>query len=196
MMTRDPDITALLQSLHDGDSVGLGQVLALVYEQLHRLASRYMRHERIDHTLRTTALVHEACLRIFSSEMSFENRVHLLAVASTAMRRILVDHARTVQRGKRGGGAEKLSLEAVENEQALLLWTDPAQILDLNEALEQLALQDARKARLMEMHYFGGLTCDEAAVALAVSVATVNRDLKLARAWLRQALNAPVSVAE
>ena len=196
MTARNPEITALLQSLHDGDSVGLGQVLALVYEQLHHLASRYMRHERIDHTLRTTALVNEACLRIFSSEITFENRVYLLAVAATAMRRILVDHARTVRRGKRGGGAEKLSLEIVKNEQALLLWTDPAQILYLNEALDQLELQDARKARLMEMYYFGGLTCDEAAVALSVSVATVNRDLKLARAWLRQSLDAPVSAAE
>jgi RNA polymerase sigma factor (TIGR02999 family) len=195
MSLSEPDITLLLSSLSKGDGEGLGQVMTLVYRELHAIAARHMRRERRDHTLRTTALVNEACMRLLVADVSFENRAHLLAFASTAMRRILVDHARASMRNKRGGKMEKIPLQSAESREALRLWADPAEILDLNQALDRLALQDDRKARLMEMHYFGGMNCDEVAAVLTVSVATVNRDLKLARAWLRRELNAVESGA-
>jgi len=195
MSLPEPDITLLLSSLSKGDGEGLGQVMTLVYRELHAIAARHMRRERLDHTLRTTALVNEACMRLLVADVSFESRAHLLAFASTAMRRILVDHARASARNKRGGKMEKITLQSAESQEALNLWTDPAEILDLNQALDRLALQDDRKAKLMEMHYFGGMNCDEVAAVLTVSVATVNRDLKLARAWLRRELSVPESVA-
>jgi len=183
------DITSLLSSLSRGDGEGLGKVMTLVYRELHSIAARHMRRERPDHTLRTTALVNEACMRLLVADVSFESRAHLFAFASTAMRRILVDHARASTRKKRGGKMEKITPQSAENQEALNVWTDPAEILDLNQALDRLALQDERKAKLLEMHYFGGMNCDEVAAVLTISVATVNRDLKLARAWLRRELN-------
>ncbi|HZL27819.1 MAG TPA: ECF-type sigma factor [Acidobacteriaceae bacterium] len=162
--------------------------MGLVYGQLHLLAQQYMRQERPDHTLRATALVHEAYLRLVSVDVGWKDRAHFLAVAAITMRRILIDHARSVQRVKRGSGEQKLSYNAIENEAGILLRADPVQVLYLDAALNRLLQQDSRKAKLMEMIYFGGLNCDEAAVVLEVSVATVNRDLKLAKAWLKHEL--------
>lgn len=184
------DITALLRARSAGDRDAVDLITPLVYAQLHELAAQYMRRERPGHTLRTTALVHEAYLRLVSSDVSFQDRAHFLAIAATTMRHILIDHARTAHSSKRGGGAAKIVLESNETAEALLVQSAPEAILDLNRALEQLARQDERKAKLLEMYYFGGLSCDESAAVLMVSVATVNRDLRIARAWLQQTLTA------
>lgn len=153
----------------------------LVYAELRQLAHKYMAGQRRDHTLQTTALVNEAYLRLAAQEdPGFANRSHFLAVAATAMRQVLVDYARATQRQKRGSGARALTLD-----EAALLAPEPTQeILDLNEALEKLALLDARKARVVELQYFGGLGQEEIAGILGISVVTVRRDWTFARAWL------------
>jgi RNA polymerase sigma factor (TIGR02999 family) len=186
MTEPDSQITELLVAWRGGDPAALDQLMPLVYEQLRLLASRYMRKERPDHTLRATALVHEAYIKLLSTEVLFEDRMHFLAVASITMRRILVESARSHRSLKRGSGAEKLALED------LALTSEPAgiDILDLDVALNELSLQDMRKARLIELTYFGGMNAEEAAALLEISTATVNRDLKLARAWLQRALTA------
>jgi RNA polymerase sigma factor (TIGR02999 family) len=183
------DVTRLLHAWRAGDPAALDQLMPLVYSQLHALARRYMRQEDPGHTLNTTALVHEAYLRLFHSEISVEDRAHFFALAARTMRRVLVDHARAAQRQKRGGkDARRLPMEDAESEASFLASAREPDILDLDAALERLSKQDERKGRLMEMVYFAGLNCDEAAAVLAVSVATVNRDLRFARAWLRNEL--------
>ncbi len=188
MTSPDHDITRLLHAWRSGDNAAYDQLFTLVYERLRTLASRYMHRERPDHTLRTTALVHEAYLRLLGSEMNWEDRSHFLAVAAITMRRILVDHARANQRIKRGSKDRKLSLDDVEQEASLLIHQNDADILDLDIALNRLSEQDQRKARLMELIYFGGLNCEEAATVLTISVSTVNREVKFAKAWLRREL--------
>lgn len=179
------DVTRLLRAWRSGDSNAMEELMPLVYSQLRSLATRYMRQERPGHTLSSTALVHEAYLKLLSSESPWEDRVHFMAIAAMTMRRILVDHARTSRRSKRGGGADRVALEdAMLSQQPMSL-----DILALDDALLRLSQQDARKGRLIELSYFGGLNCEEAAAVLEVSTATVNRDLKLARAWLQQELN-------
>ena len=179
-----PQITQLLIAWRGGDATALDRLMPLVYEQLRVLAARYMRNERADHTLRATALVHEAYLKLLTTEMPYEDRMHFLAVAAITMRRILVDRARTFRSAKRGSGAERIALEDV------MLSSQPAgvDILDLDVALTRLARQDERKARLIELTYFGGMNAEEAASVLEISTATVNRELKLARAWLQHEL--------
>ena len=170
----------------------MDQLMPLIYAQLRSIASRYMRQERPDHTLRATALVHEAYLKLLSADVLWEDRVHFLSIAAVTMRRILVDHARTSRRVKRGSGARRVTWE-----DALLVEQAPGRdLLDLDEALTRLSEQDARKARLIELTYFGGMNCEEAAAALQISTATVNRDLKLAKAWLRGALASEPSIVE
>jgi len=180
----DPQITQLLLAWRGGDSTALDSLMPLVYEQLRVLASRYMRRERAGHTLRPTALVNEAYLKLLSTEVRFEDRMHFFAVASIAMRRILVESARTYRSAKRGSGAEKVELDDA------MLVSEPAgiDVLDLDTALNRLAQQDARKARLIELTYFAGLNAEEASAVMEISTATVNRDLKLARAWLQREL--------
>ena len=153
----------------------------LVYEELRQLAHKYMSGQRADHTLQTTALVNEAYLRLAGQGgPGFANRSHFLAVAATAMRQVLVDYARSTLRQKRGAGAKALTLD-----EGALLSPEPTQeILDLNEALEKLAALDARKARVVELQYFGGLNQDEIAEILNVSAVTVRRDWTFSRAWL------------
>jgi RNA polymerase sigma factor (TIGR02999 family) len=180
------DITALLHAYSAGDPALLDRIMPLVYDQLHALARQYMHRERPGHTLRTTALVHEAYLHMAGSETSFEDRAHFLAIAATTMRHILVNHAKAAQRIKRGGPGNGFT--AINIEDVLSVQADPADILDLNEALDRLARRDERMARVVEMHYFGGLSYDESATVLAVSARTVNRELRLAKAWLRKAL--------
>jgi RNA polymerase sigma factor (TIGR02999 family) len=182
------DVTSLLVAWRSGDRDALDELMAVVYRQLHVLAASYMSRERPDHTLSATALVHEMYLKLLSADVHLQDRAHFLAVAASIMRRILIDRARGLQRIKRGSGAQKLSLVTLETTTVLLAQSDPEEVLYLDQALTRLEQQDMRKARLMEMVYFGGLNCDEAALVLDVSVATVNRDLKLAKAWLRHEL--------
>jgi RNA polymerase sigma factor (TIGR02999 family) len=179
-----PQITSLLRAWRAGDSNAMDELMPLVYHQLRTLASRYMRQERAGHTLGPTALVHEAYLKLLSSETPWEDRVHFMAIAAITMRRILVDHARANHRTKRGSGADKVALDDV----VLLQPPMNLDILALDDAMNRLSVQDARKAKLIELSYFGGMNCEEAAAVLQVSTATVNRDLKLAKAWLRHEL--------
>lgn len=187
------NVTSLLLAWRSGDRDALDGLIAVVYRQLHVLAVGYMSRERPDHTLSATALVHEVYLKLLSANMHLQDRAHFLAVSASIMRRILIDRARSMQRVKRGSGGQKLSLETVECVSALQIYTNPEEVLFLDQALQRLQQQDARKARLMEMVYFGGLNCDEAALVLEVSVATVNRDLKLAKAWMKHELRSVVA---
>ncbi|MGH8204316.1 MAG: sigma-70 family RNA polymerase sigma factor [Steroidobacteraceae bacterium] len=174
-------MTRLLAAWGQGDRAALDKLTRLVYEELRRLAHRYMAGQRSDHTLQTTALVNEAYLRLAGQdEPRFADRSHFLAVAAKAMRQILVDHAKAALREKRGAGAK-----AVELDEAAVLSPEPTrEILDLNEALEKLATVDARKANVVELSYFGGLKQEEIAEVLNVSVVTVRRDWTFSRAWL------------
>lgn len=182
-MTSPESITALLRAWRGGQNDALDRLIPMIYEELQRLAGRAMRDERTDHTLQTTALIHEAFLRLIGSNVEWADRVHFYAVAAQTMRRVLVDHARARGREKRGGGAVRVALE--ENVAAI---TPSADLVALDEALERLSSLDTRKARAIELHYFGGLTYDAAAHVLGVSPATVDRELRLAKAWLYREL--------
>jgi len=185
MATASPqDITDLLQAWSAGQHDALQRLTPLVYGELHRLAHHYMSGERTGHTLQSSALVNEAYLRLVdSSRVRWQNRAHFFAVSAQLMRRILVDFARSRQYAKRGGDAPMLSLDdvAVVNE-------DCAEIAALDDALNQLATVDLRKSRVVELRFFGGLSVEETAEVLKVSVETVMRDWKLAKAWLRREL--------
>ena len=174
----------LLTAWRTGDTGNLDALLPLVYDELHALAQRRLRSERADHTLQPTALVHEAFLRLAGSDVTVHDRVHFVALAAGTMRRVLVDHAKARRRAKRGAGAGAVPLD-----EALHVAAAPdTDIEALDEALADLQASDARKARVVELHYFGGLTYDEIAEVLGVGVATVNRDLRFAKAWLHQRL--------
>ena len=182
--------TVLLLAWRGGDRAALDQLLPVVYGELAGLAHRALRSERSDHTLQTRALVHEAYLRLVDADISFQDRAHFMAVAARTMRRILVDHARARRRDKRGGDAVRIDMDKVE----LPAPGQGLDILDLHEALERLATFDARKSAIVELHFFGGLSYDETAEAVGVSAATVDRELRLAKAWLRVELgDAPTS---
>ena len=175
------EVTQLLADWSQGDQAALQKLTPLVYGELRRLAHRYMEGQHSGHTLQTTALVNEAYLRLLDqSKPSFANRSHFLAVAAKAMRQILVDHARTAQRQRRGGGASKVELD----EAALISPEQSGAILDLNDALERLASLDSRAAWGVELRYFGGLNQDEIAEVLNVSTVTVRRDWVFSKAWL------------
>jgi RNA polymerase sigma factor (TIGR02999 family) len=179
--TRPHEITQLLVDWGQGDHAALEKLTPVVYEQLRRLAHRYMEGQRPDHTLQTTALVNEAYLRLADQKKpNFTNRSHFFAVAAKAMRHILVDQAKAAQRQKRGGGAAKIELD----EAALISPEEPQAILDLNDALERLATLDSRKAQVVELKYFGGLQQEEIAEVLKVSAVTVRRDWVFAKTWL------------
>lgn len=177
-------VTRLLQEWGGGNKAALDDLMPVVYEQLRKLAARCLRAERPDHTLRATALVHEAYLRLVDADVAWQDRVHFFAVSARLLRRILVDHAKANHRQKRGGGAEKVTLD-----EALLVGPQSTGgIVELDEALQRLAAHDQRKSELIELLCFGGLTYDEAATALKISPATVHRELKLAKAWLHREL--------
>jgi RNA polymerase sigma-70 factor (ECF subfamily) len=179
------EMTQLLSDWSRGETAALEKLAPLVYDELRRLAHHYMAGQRPDHTLQTTALVNEAYLRLADqNRATFTNRSHFFAVAARAMRQILVDHARASQRQKRGGGASKVKLD----EAAIVAPEQSAPILALNEALERLATLDARKADVVELHYFGGLTQEEIAAVLKISAVTVRRDWVFARTWLYREL--------
>lgn len=179
-MNSEPgEITRLLESLKEGDQQASGRVVELLYEQLRQIAARRMRSERDAHTLTPTALVHEAYLRLGGeSSQGYESRNHFLALASQAMRRVLVDHARARLAHKRNGGVR------TEMPQDIPDTRDDASTLALNEALDELARLSSRQAQVIEMRYFGGLTESDVADVLGVTRRTINRDWQMARAWL------------
>ncbi len=182
-MPPDSDqVTTLLLDWRQGNAAARDQLLAVVYNELRRLASHYLRPERRDHTLQPTALVHELYLRLFAKAetITWQNRAHFFAVAAQTLRRILVDHARAHRAEKRGGTQVKLSLTAAQG------WAEERveDLVALDEALDRLAQLEPRAAQVVELRFFGGLQEDEVAEVLEVSPITVKRDWKVARAWL------------
>ena len=179
-------ITGQLLAWRAGDAAALEALMPAVYQELHRMAERHLRHENVGHTLQPTALVNEAYLRLIDqTQVEWQNRAHFFGVATQMMRRILVDHAKAKHRDKRGGGAVKLSLDEALNygdERA-------AEIVALDDALSALAAFDERKSRVVELRYFGGLSVEETAQVLEVSSQTVMRDWNMAKAWLYQQLS-------
>jgi RNA polymerase sigma-70 factor (ECF subfamily) len=177
------DVTELLADWSKGDREALNKLIPLVYDELHRLASRYLRRERPDHTLQTTALVHEAYLRLVNEKNgNWQNRVHFFAVASQLMRHILVDYARGHNAAKRGGDYAKVSFD----EAMIVSEEKSADLMALDEALSNLAAIDPEQSRVVELRVFGGLTVEETAEALGVSPRTVKREWSMAKAWLHQ----------
>src|SRR5260370_39009786 len=173
MSAAPKEITQLLKNWSDGDADAPARLIPLVYDELRRLASQYMNQERGDHTLQPTALVHEAYLRLVDqTRVTWKNRAHFFGIAAQAMRRILIDHARAHAREKRGGSARRLSLD----EAAIMPEERAADLVALDEALQSLAKFDERKARVVELRFFGGLSVDETAEVLDLHRATVMRD--------------------
>ena len=177
--------TQLLVAWGAGNRQALDEMLPLVYEELHRLAARYLSRERPDHTLQPTALVHEAYLRLINQRhVDWRNRAQFLVLAASVMRRILVNHARDRAAAKRVGGRERVSISLIEAPSG----GPDVDLIALEEALERLAALDPRKARVVELRFFGGLTTEEVAEVLEVSRATVEREWSFARAWLYDAM--------
>jgi RNA polymerase sigma-70 factor, ECF subfamily len=177
-------VTGLLLAWRGGDEAALEQLVPLVHEELRRIARGCMRGERAGHSLQATALVNEAYLRLIGAQqVDWQNRVHFLAVSARLMRRILVDFARSKKYQKRGGGAQAVTLD-----EALIIAEPGKDLVALDEALDALAKMDERKAKVVEMRFFGGLTVEETATALGVSPDTVMRDWRLAKAWLLREL--------
>ena len=183
----DRSVTALLHELAGGRSEALGEMMPFVYAELQRLAKRHLRGERTDHTLSSTGLVHEAYLRLVDVQrMDWQDRAHFFAMASRAMRRVLIDHARARTRHKRGGEAVRVPLD----EDIAVGETDALEWLALDEALERLESVSERACRVVECRVFAGLEVEDTARALGISAATVKRDWAFARAWLNQSLEA------
>lgn len=184
------EVTKLLADWSHGDREALDKLMPLVYDELRRVASHYLRRERPGHTLQTTALVHDAYLRLVNQkDVRWENRAHFFSIAAEAMRRILVEHARSHRAAKRGGGECKLSLdEAVDwpQEQAI-------DLVALDDALTSLTAIDSQKSRIVELRFFGGLTMEEIAQVLGVSLATVERGWHIAKLWLRREIAGAVT---
>src|SRR5262245_35794139 len=179
------EVSQLLVEWGQGDQEALGRLMPLVYNELRRLASRNLRRERPDHTLQTTALVHEAYLKLVDQQhANWQNRAQFFAIAAQLMRRILVDYARSHRAAKHGGDYIKLSLDEV----AALSDQKSADLLALDEALDRLANLDPQQSRVVELRIFGGLGVEETAAALDISPRTVKREWSMARAWLHQQL--------
>jgi len=177
-------VTDLLHRTQRGDRAALEQLSGLVYHELRRIAARSMRGERPGHTLQPTALVNEAILRLIGADVPWQDRAHFYAVAARQMRNILVDHARSRERDKRGGAAVHVSLEEAGEIAAPL----DMNLVALDDALKDLAKFDRRKHDMVELHYFGGMSIDETAQAMDVSPKTVQRELRLAESWLHRAM--------
>jgi RNA polymerase sigma factor (TIGR02999 family) len=185
-MPPSSEVTQLLMKWRHGDRTALDRLIPLVYEELRRLASHYMRRERPDHTLQTSALVNEAYVRLVAHrDMRWQNRAHFVAVAAQAMRHILIDHARRRRYAKRGAGSPKVSLD----EAAVVFQEQAADLVALDDALTDLARVDVRKSQIVELRYFGGLSVEETAEVLGISPVTVMRDWSTAKAWLLKAIN-------
>ncbi len=178
------EVTVLLKKWRAGDDNAAENLMPLVYGELRRIAKRFMAHERANHTLQPTALVHEAFLQLRDVDVPWQDRAHFIAVCARAMRRILVDHARAKQADKRGGGAVEVDLDVA----LAPARTAESTVIALDKALEKLMESDARKGSIIELHYFGGLKQPEIASVLSISVATVERELKAAKEWLRDQL--------
>ena len=179
------EVTRLLVDWGNGNQAALDDLIPLVYDELRRLAGRYMRRESPGHTLQTSAVVNEAYLRLVNQKsVQWQNRAHFFGIAAQLMRRILVDHARSRSRAKRGGGAQMVSLV----EQAVIP-SEVEEVIALDDALKNLAEMDPRKSQIVEMKFFGGLTTEEVAEVLKVTPRTVERELRKAKAWLNRALS-------
>jgi RNA polymerase sigma-70 factor (ECF subfamily) len=181
-------VTRLLQRVREGDRGALDELMPLVYGELRRIARSFMRRQRPGHTLQPTALVNEAFIKLFQdAELHLADRAHFLALMSRVMRQVLVDHARSHGAAKRGGGEAALPWDS-NIEVATNRGGEHSKLLDLHRALEALTQENASLGQIVEMHYFGGMTAEEAAVVLGRSVHIVRHDLRLARAWLRREL--------
>jgi RNA polymerase sigma-70 factor (ECF subfamily) len=183
-MSDSNDITRLLLDWRAGDQCALAELLPLVEHRLHQIAARQMRGERPGHTLQATCLVNDAYLKLVDASVSWQNRAHFLAVAARIMRNILVDHAKARRRDKRGGDDVRVTLYEAD----IAVAGQEPDILDLEEALARLGAFDERKAKVIEMSFYGGMRYDEIAEALGISPATVDRELRMAKAWLYREL--------
>ena len=182
-MTTDREVTQLLIDWSDGDRGALDAMMPLVYTELRRMAASYLRRERSDHTLQPTALVNEAYIRLIDQHRAnWQNRAQFFGVAAQMMRRILINHANERVAAKRGGGAMKVSLSEAESEREI----SDASLLALDESLTRLAQLDSRKARIIELKFFGGLTTADIGEVMQLSHATIEREWVLARAWLHR----------
>ncbi len=179
-------VTHLLGAWRAGDDAALAALTPLVYRELQRLAHRAMRGERPGHTLQTTALVHEAFLALAGAQVDWADRAHFFAVAARQMRRVLVNHGEAHRAAKRGGGAPHAPLEDALD----VVGTPSAEISDLDDVLRRLEALDLRKAQILELHYFGGLSYEEMAEVLQLSTSTIDTELRFGKAWLRQQLQA------
>jgi RNA polymerase sigma factor (TIGR02999 family) len=175
------EVTVLLAQLVDGDQQVASRLVPLVYSELRQMAARYMKRERVDHTLQTTALVHEAYLKLVEqTSASWQNRAHFFAIAAQIMRHILIDHARAQLREKRGGGQSVIQLD----EGLVFSPEQSSELLEVDTALHRLAELDPRQSKIVELRFFGGLTVEETAAVLGISPKTVKRDWSVAKAWL------------
>jgi RNA polymerase sigma factor (TIGR02999 family) len=182
------EITQILLECRAGDAGAFDRLMPHVYDELRKRARRYMSSERPDHTLQTTGLVHEAYLKLIDVDIPWKDRLHFFATAARSMRRILVDHARAHHAERRGGGQRPISL----NETAVISSEPSRALLLLDDALKQLATFDERKGRIVELRFFAGLTHQEIADALGVSIKTVEREMRLTRAWLHREMECEV----
>ena len=179
------EVTRLLLEWSSGDRAALDQLVPLVYDELHRLAHHYMRQERAQHTLQTTALVNEAYVRLIDqTSVHWQGRAHFFAIAAQMMRRILVDYARSRRYAKRGGEAQQVSFD----ESAIVSPQKDTELVAIDEALTDLAEHDARKSKIVELRFFGGLSIEETAEVMGISPTTVQREWRSAKAWLYQAI--------
>jgi RNA polymerase sigma factor (TIGR02999 family) len=178
---KSQEITVFLKAWSGGNREAADRLMQLVYKELRKLAAKYLQKQHSDHTLQPTALVHEAYMKLIdASQVDWQDRAHFFAVAAQTMRHILVDHARAATADKRGGGVQKIALdEAVSFSEK-----QDIDLIALDEALQQLAEQDATQSRIIELRFFGGLTVEETAAVLKISPATVKREWAMARAWL------------
>jgi RNA polymerase sigma factor (TIGR02999 family) len=177
--------TQLLQSWRgEGSREAFDGLVSVLYGELERIARGAMRHERPGHTLQTHALLHEAYVRLIDAQVDWRDRAHFLAVAARTMRRILVDHGKARLRVKRQGGVRVALTDSLRSSAT----PEPVDVLVLSDAIDRLASQDERKAQIVELHFFGGLTSEEAAEALGLSISTIERELRVARAWLHRDL--------
>ncbi|HEY9503035.1 MAG TPA: sigma-70 family RNA polymerase sigma factor [Pyrinomonadaceae bacterium] len=185
MSTSQNEVTQLLVAWSNGDQVARDELMSVVYQELHRLAHKYMRRESPDHTLQTSALVNEAFLRLVDQRnVQWQNRSHFYAIAAQMMRRILVDYARNRRYAKRGGGLREIPLD-----ETMLSDDRSHEVVALDDALLELAKIDSRKSQIVELRFFAGLSIEETSDLLAVSAGTVMRDWTLAKAWLRREMS-------
>jgi RNA polymerase sigma factor (TIGR02999 family) len=188
-----PNVTQLLIGWGKGDKEALDELLPIVYDELRQQAARYLRRERAGHTLQTTALIHEAYLRLVDQKnVKWQNRAHFFGIAAQLMRRILVDHARGKKRAKRGGSDIRVSL----NEATAMAKTQDLDVLAIDEALNRLTEIDEQQGKIVELRFFSGMTVEETAEVLGISTATVKRDWSMARAWLHREISGESSKNE